>query len=241
MTKQSHEASPAASNASESLASAAFFRMEGTIVSRPTLAAAAWLAGNAPGLGERIARLGNVALAAPLAFRGELSTSVTGSRLTWMGLRGMTVDRVEELASEYVEEFVLDELLDIGVRLAKEARRRGRRIVLISDNIELIAGAVADAIDADDVIANRLEIRKGKVTGRLEEPVIGGNVAGQWARDFASEHGLDLTTSFAYGASATDSLLLSAIGKPCAVNPDRQLRRIARDHAWPVVEIKDRA
>ena len=43
-------------------------------------------------------------------------------------------------------------------------------------------------------------------------------------------------SSWAYGASAADSLLLSAIGQPCAVNPDRQLRRLAKDHDWPVVE-----
>ena len=233
MTTSSHDSAPAGS--------AAFFRMEGTLVTRPTLAAAAWLAGNAVGIGERIARLGNVALAAPLAFRGELSTGVTGSRLTWMGLRGMTADRIETLAEEYVDEFILDELLDVGLRLVKEARRQGRRVVLISDNIDLVAGPVADRIEADDVICNRLEMRKEKATGRLEDPVIGGNVAGQWARDFATEHDLDLRTSFAYGASASDSLLLSAIGKPCAVNPDRQLRRIARDHAWPVVELKDPA
>ena len=71
---------------------------------------------------------------------------------------------------------------------------------------------------------------------RLEDPVVGGNVSGQWARTFAAENGIDLEKSFAYGASAADSLLLSAIGKPCAVNPDRQLRRIAKDHDWPVVE-----
>ena len=237
MTTQSHQPDPG----SEAPRSAAFFRLEGTLVTRPTLAAAAWLAGNAQGLGERLARLGNVALAAPIALRGELSTGVTSSRLTWMGLRGMSEDRITVLAAEYVEEFLAGELLEVGVRLVGEARRQGRRVVLISDNIDLIAGPLADRVEADDVISNRLEFRKGKATGRLEDPVIGGNVAGQWARDFAKEHGLDLDQSYAYGASAADSLLLSAIGRPCAVNPDRALRRIARDHAWPVVEGKDRS
>ena len=56
------------------------------------------------------------------------------------------------------------------------------------------------------------------------------------AVDYAEEHGIDLDTSWAYGASAADALLLSAIGQPCAVNPDRQLRRIARDHQWAVID-----
>jgi len=215
---------------------AAFFRVEGTLLDRPALAAAAWLAGNARGLGERALRLGNVALAAPLSFAGSLASGTTATRMTWMGLRGMTEDRVEVLAEEYYEDFVKDELLDVGKRLLKRAKKDGRRIVLVSDNIEQVAGRLADELEADDVICNRLEIARGKATGRLEEPVVGGNLAGQWARGFAKENDIDLDLSWAYGAHGGDSLLLSAIGKPCAVGPDFRLRRIARDNDWPVVE-----
>ena len=105
-----------------------------------------------------------------------------------------------------------------------------------ASRVEVLIPRRRDQLGADDLICNRFEIRKGKATGRLEDPVIGGNVAGQWARSFASEHGIDLDASWAYGASAADSLLLSAIGQPCAVNPDWQLRRLAKDHDWPVVE-----
>ena len=215
---------------------AAFFRVEGTLLERGPLAAAAWLASNAQGVGERIARLGNVALAAPLAFAGELRTGATSTRVTWMGLRGMSEDRLVLLAEEYVEKYVTGEVLEVGAELLKKARKQGRRIVLVSDNIDLVVAPLAEELEADDLICNRLEVRNGKATGRLEDPVIGGNVAGQWARTFAKEQGIDLGASWAYGASGADSLLLSAIGQPCAVNPDRQLRRLARDHEWPVVE-----
>jgi putative phosphoserine phosphatase/1-acylglycerol-3-phosphate O-acyltransferase len=215
---------------------AAFFRVEGTLTERTALAAAAWLASNAQGLGERFARLGNVALAAPLRMAGELQTGATATRMTWMGLRGMTEDRLVLLCEEYFEKYVKDEVLEVGAELVKLAKKQGRRVVLISDNIDLLVAPLAEQLGADDVVCNRLEMRKHKATGRLEDPVIGGNVAGQWARAFATEHGIDLGDSWAYGASAADSLLLSAIGQPCVVNPDRQLRRLAKDHDWPVVE-----
>ena len=66
--------------------------------------------------------------------------------------------------------------------------------------------------------------------------MVGSHLAGQWARGFAKENDIDLDLSWAYGAHAADSLLLSAIGKPCVVDPDFRLRRIARDNDWPVVE-----
>ena len=216
---------------------AAFFRVEGTLTDRSSLVAAAWLASNAQGLGERFARLSNVALAAPLRIAGELQAGSTSARMTWISLRGMTEDRILTLTEEYADAYMRNDRLDVGERLVRQARKQNRRIVLISDNIDLIVKPLADAVGADDLICNRLEIKRGSATGRLQDPVIGGNVAGQWARAFANEHEIDLEKSTAYGTHAADSLLLSAIGEPCVVNPDRQLRRLARDHHWPVVEL----
>ena len=215
---------------------AAFFRVEGTLIERSSIAASAWFASNAQGLGERLARLGNVALAAPLSVLGELQIGSTATRMTWMGVRGMSEDRLLLLGEEYYEKYLKEAVLDVGKELLKQARKQHRRIVLISDNIDLVIAPFAEELGADDLISNRLEIRKGKATGRLEDPVIGGNLTGQWARTFADEYAIDLKTSWAYGASGSDSLLLSAIGQPCAVNPDRQLRRLASDHDWPIVE-----
>ena len=83
-------------------------------------------------------------------------------------------------------------------------------------------------------MANRMELRNGRATGRLISPVV-GSLSGTELREYAREHGLDLTSCSGYGSSAEDGLLLSAVGLPCAVEPDRTLRRMAREHRWPVV------
>jgi phosphoserine phosphatase len=216
--------------------SAAFFRVEGTISPRPTLAAAAYLAANAQAVGERLARLGNVALATPFLFAGPLRDPTVGSRMAWMGLRGVTEDRLVVLGEDYTNEHVLPKLRAVGVELVEQAKKRGQRVVLISDNLDVVVRPIAERLDVRDFVCNRMEIRDAKCTGRLLDPVIGGNVAGEWARTFASSQGIDLARSHAYGSEAEDGLLLSAIGQPCAVYPDRQLRRMARDLSWPVVE-----
>ncbi|MFW5921083.1 MAG: HAD family hydrolase [Polyangiales bacterium] len=223
-------------NGSDAQRPAAFVRVEGTLLGRPTLAAAAYLAANAQGVGERLSRLGNVALAAPFALGGSLATGSTATRATWAGVRGMGEDRLRLLCEEYWERQLEPSVHDVGVELVRQAKKRGARIVLISDNIDWIVSPIAEQLEADDLLCNRLEIKKGRATGRLLEPVVGSQLAGSWARRFASQHDIDLDRSLAYGASGGDSLLLSAIGQPCAVNPDRMLRRIARDHDWPVVD-----
>ena len=215
---------------------AAFYRVEGALVSRPTWAAAAWFAANAQGLVGRLARLGQVAVAAPLSLGGGLLSGSTGTRVTWMGVRGISEDRLVVLADEYYQEFVRPSVLEVGRDLVGRSRKRGHVIVLISDNIDRVMAALADELGADELVCNRLEVRKGAATGRLIDPIVGGNLSGQWLREYAEEHGIDLDHSCAYGALASDSLMLSAIGEPCAVNPDRHLRRMARDRDWPVVD-----
>ena len=54
-------------------------------------------------------------------------------------------------------------------------------------------------------------------------------------RDHARDHGHDLDECFAYSDSYSDVPMLSVVGHPAAVNPDRALDRLARSYQWPVV------
>jgi phosphoserine phosphatase len=215
---------------------AAFYRVEGALVRRPSLAAAAYFAANAQGPGGRLTRLGTVALAAPFALAARMTAGDTAARATWMCVRGLGEDRIVELAEEYFDRFLRPNVTELGRDLIERSRKRGHRVVLISDHIERIVAPLGELLGADDVVCNRLEVKRGEATGRLLEPVV-SSVSGQWAREYAASHGVDLDSSCAYGATAADGLLLSAIGQPCAVTPDRLLRQMARDHQWPVVDV----
>ena len=48
--------------------------------------------------------------------------------------------------------------------------------------------------------------------------------------------GLDLTNSYAYSDHESDLPLLELVGKPVAVTPTGQLRRIAIDRGWKIEE-----
>ncbi len=224
------------------LQKAAFFRVEGTLTARPTLAAAAWMAANAQAIGDRVTRLGNVALAVPFALAGPWRDARLATRVGWMALRGMTEDRLFELGREYYDRQIEPHLRTVGLDLIATARAQGCQVILISDSLDVIVRPLADRVGAAELVCNRLEMKRGgagqppTATGRLREPVVAGNLSGQWARAFADERKIDLAASSAYGARDEDGLLLSAIGRPCAVSPDRHLRRLARSHDWPVVE-----
>lgn len=222
--------------------SAAFFRAEGVLISRGVVHAATWMAAQRAGLRERAFRFGQAALAAPVfGLLGQNDRSL-GNRIAHLAYREMTADRIEVLAEEYVEDMLEDHVLDSGIELIKKARAAGHRVVVLSEGIsEIMQRAVERYFSfggrgVDDLVCNHLEYKDHKATGKLLDPVIGGYEGGRWAQAYAVEHGIDLQRSVAYAGHGPDLLLLSAVGQPCAVNPDHTLRKAAKEADWPVVD-----
>jgi phosphoserine phosphatase len=60
-------------------------------------------------------------------------------------------------------------------------------------------------------------------------------------RELASRDAVDLAASTAYSDSHTDLPFLEAVGRPVAVNPDRDLRRTARERGWEILEFAESA
>lgn len=216
----------------------AFFRVEGILIDRGALAASAYFASNAQGFAERAFRMGALALGAPVYGWLSQNDRTLATRAAYVALRHMSEDRIAELAEEYFKDILKERIYERGKELVKKARKDGHRVVLLSEGIEQVVSQLVSEIGADDYVCNRLEFVRGEATGKLIEPVIGGHDSSKWVKRYASERGMDLAHSFAYAAHGADILLLSSVGKPCAVNPDFALRAAARDADWPVLEYR---
>jgi hypothetical protein len=80
-------------------------------------------------------------------------------------------------------------------------------------------------------------VHEGRYTGEIDFYAAGENKVTE-IQKLAAERGYDLNDSFAYSDSITDVPMLSCVGRPTAVNPDRPLRRIATERGWPVLEFR---
>jgi hypothetical protein len=70
--------------------------------------------------------------------------------------------------------------------------------------------------------------------------VLHGPAKAEAVTSLAAREGLDLTRCAAYSDSANDIPMLEAVGDPCAINPDRELRAHAREHGWRVRDYRRR-
>ena len=129
-------------------------------------------------------------------------------------------------------------------RVAWHARQR-HEIVLVSGTVEPLARAAARAMEtalsarginaAIRVCATRLGERDGTWTGRILGEAMFGEAKAQAAKRLAAEMRLDLARCYAYGDTANDRWLLDVVGKAAAVNPSRELARMAQAHGWAVL------
>lgn len=162
-------------------------------------------------------------------------------RLT-KGWEQATVGRVvRDALAEVVEPIVYDEAFE----LIRAHRAAGRRVFLVSASPEEIVVPLAGYLGVDDVIATRARLEDGRYSGDLEFYAFGPFKAAAM-RAVADDQGIDLDASWAYSDSATDVPMLTCVGHPVAVNPDRELARVARRNGWEVrwfvrkVRLRDR-
>ena len=191
---------------------------------------------------ERVLRAGGVALAAPIIGLLSQNDRTLGNRVAHLAFRGMTEDRVTVLCEEYFTDVLADKMLQRGVELIRHLKDEGFHTVLLSESISQIMTPLHEHLGhkiVDDLVSNHVEFKpNGDCTGRLLDPVIGGHDGGNFARAYCAEHGIDLAASTAYASHGPDLLLLAAVGRPCAVNPDFTLRRAAREAGWPIIDYK---
>jgi hypothetical protein len=78
-------------------------------------------------------------------------------------------------------------------------------------------------------------VSDGRYTGEIDFYAYAENKASA-VLDLAQRYGYELSDSYAYSDSVTDIPMLSKVGHPFVVNPDRALRREAGHRNWPVLE-----
>ena len=96
--------------------------------------------------------------------------------------------------------------------LVRTMRADGAYAALISGGFTCFTGAVRDRLGFDFDQANELEIRDGRLTGTVREPVLGPADKLAALERLAAERGLPLSATLAVGDGANDLEMLRAAG-----------------------------
>jgi HAD superfamily hydrolase (TIGR01490 family) len=178
----------------------------------------------------------------------QLTFRVTGAE----GRRGMEAARESALA--FVEGKSQSDLLQLGHDIVVEVigpriypgMRRvidlhhadGDQTYLVTAAPRELAERIAAYLGMDGALGTEAELVDGRYTGRILGPVLHGPAKLDAVTKLAAEQGIDLRDCSAYSDSLNDRPMLEGVGHPVAVNPDRQLRELARQRGWPVQDFR---
>jgi HAD superfamily hydrolase (TIGR01490 family) len=151
--------------------------------------------------------------------------------------RGWDREAVEEVVREALDEVVDPYIYQEALDLIALHQAQSRRTFIVSSSPVEVVTPLAERLGVDDVVATRAEIVDGKYTGNLEFYCY-REAKAEEIRRIAEEQGIDLSRSFAYSDSITDRPMLEAVGNPVAVNPDRELRKLAQQRGWKVRDFR---
>ncbi len=187
-------------------------------------------------LGQRLIPLPHLAVAAwwTLGHRIGFVNVETMTHGAASAFKGMTQDEIRDHALAAYRTRVRSRIYARAGELVDLYRQRGIPTLALSGTGDLMAKAVADDLGIDDYIGNRLEMEDGRATGRPLAPYSYGDGKVVLLREFARERDVELAECAAFADSQSDLPMLSAVGYPHAVNPDRKLLEVASTRGWPV-------
>lgn len=153
---------------------------------------------------------------------------------------GRTQDELREMGRELAEERILPRVYEGITRVIDQHREAGDLTFLTTASPIELAEIVAESLGMTGALGTTAEVTPdGRYTGRLlGEGILHHEAKARAVATMAESHDIDLAESYAYSDSINDLPLLELVGHPSAVNPDRELRSIARGRGWPVYELR---
>jgi HAD superfamily hydrolase (TIGR01490 family) len=220
------------------LAGAAFYDLEGTLVSTNLVHTLGFYARHQPSLLRSLQKSAATFLSLPVfAITDQYSRKVFND-LYFKRYKGETEDRLRFFSQELFDSVIKPAVFPGAYELVEKSRSLGLRQVVVTGALDVSVKPLMDHFCITDFVCNRLEFVNGVATGRLLPPVMAAATKASWIRTFAERERLSLSDSYAYTDSMSDLPMLSVVGHPAAVNPDMRLRQTAMHHDWPILDLK---
>jgi HAD superfamily hydrolase (TIGR01490 family) len=217
---------------------AAFYDLEGTLVSTNLVHTLGFYARNQQGLLRSVRKSASTLVSLPLFAAADQYSRIFFNDLFFKRYKGETEDRLRFFADELFEEVLKPGVFPGAFELIQKSRSLGLRQVVVTGALDMSVKPLMDYLGIEDYAANHLEFVNGVATGRLLPPVLASATKASWIRAFAEREKINLNDSYAYSDSMSDLPMLSLVGHPAAVNPDMRLRQTALHHDWPILNLK---
>jgi len=165
------------------------------------------------GVHREVARITDKAMRGDFDFEESLRQRVAM-------LKGLSLDEVMAIRSQMVLSQGADALLTTLKWL-------GFKLGIVSGGFDIFADYLKDKFSLDFAFANRLEIKNGALSGKVQGDIVDAAQKARIINQVACDMGIPLDQVVAIGDGANDSLMLTQAGLGIAYNAKKALDRVA--------------
>ena len=133
---------------------------------------------------------------------------------------------------------VLPRLYPQMLEVAHAHQDAGRPVYICTAASQEMAEMLAHVLSFDGALGARSEVVDGHYTGRSAGPFTYREGKAVAMRELAAAEGIDLAASYAYSDAESPLPMRRAVGHAVVVNPDAELRRVAREEGWEVMRFE---
>lgn len=174
-------------------------------------------------------------------FRDYQQGQLDSDEYLHFALKPLTQHSIESLYSwraDYVDTWIKPIIATGTPDLLERHRGQGDTLIIVSATNLFITEPIAELLNIHHILSTEPEIVDNRYTGRYlgtptykEGKIIALNA---WLGN--NHH--SLKGSYFYSDSINDLPLLELVSEPVAVNPDDDLRRIAEDRKWTILDLR---
>ncbi len=175
-------------------------------------------------------------------WRGETAGMMKHIEDRALGLvAGHRADEMAQMVIDVYAEYIEPKLWPETVRIAQDHIAKGREVWIITASPIQIAEHIAKQLGLTGGLGTIVASdENGILTGKLDGRPLHGKLKAKALRKLAKERNISLKKSYAYSDSFNDLPMLSRVGHPVVVNPDKQLEKYAKLTGWKILDFKKR-
>ena len=121
------------------------------------------------------------------------------------------------------------------IKRINKHKKLNQDILLASATNSLIVSYIASKLGFKNFISSKVVFKKGICTGKVEKPHALGEGKLELVEKFLSDFNFNLSDACFYSDSKNDLPLLEAVYMPIAVNPDKYLKKFAKNKNWMII------
>ena len=121
------------------------------------------------------------------------------------------------------------------IKIINKHKKANQEILLASATNSLIVSYISSKLGFKDFISSKVIFKSGICTGKVKQPHALGEGKLELVKEYCRDSNFSLNNACFYSDSKNDLPLLEAVYMPIAVNPDKNLKNIAKSKNWTVI------